>query len=587
MKSTRILLAFLAVAATLAADPIDQSAADIDTTRGFRWGELGPSTQAIDLGAYAAVRYVSRAAPAGPADGSRQRPWPDLRTALENAPAGKRTAVLVAAGTYETTALALRSGVDLFGGHDPADWSREIFRHPTLLRGTGADRILVGGDDCALDGFVIEQGVSRGHGGAILCDGTSPRITNNVFRNNRTAEPPDHPHGLKRRRVRGWDGGAIALLNGASAEIRNNVFFANETGIGYGGAINAAHDCLPAIVSNVFWGNRAGVADRNVTRSGNGGAVGLIFSSHAALVHNLFVANGTLGKGDGGAVFMEYFCWPEVARNAFLGNRAEDDGGGIDHQKLSYPKIRANLFYGNRAGKSGGGVHSDDSSAELENNLFAYNRAAKQGGGVGGTHSWARLLNNTLVFNEATQNGGAIHFVNVKNPFFRPPVLRNNLMALNNPGQVHFDSDAETAYNIMHPGGYKEGYYNRDAPPGFVDDGRSLTAGAAHHDERAFVTTIAVAETLVPESLAGRVVRVGDHWSLVRSNTDRAVEIWGPPPPAGAVEVLPTLHLAADSRAISAGTHPEFPLFDIDGDLRQFPAIDVGADAFRGTPAPR
>ena len=86
--------------------------------------------------------------------------------------------------------------------------------------------------------------------------------------------------------------------------------------------------------------------------------------------------------------------------------------------------------------------------------------------GFAGTHSWVRALNNTVAHNEAPQGGGGIQIVNVKNPFLRASVFRNNLITFNTPDAVRFDSDgqADVAYNIMHPGGHPR---SRPARRGF------------------------------------------------------------------------------------------------------------------------
>ncbi len=315
----------------------------------------------------------------------------------------------------------------------------------------------------------------------------------------------------------------------------------------------------------------------------------LLFSSRAAVLHNLFVANATLGLGDGGALFMEYFCWPEIARNAFVNNRSADDGGGMDHQKFSYPKVHENLFYGNEARKSGGGLHMDDSTCELQNNIFAYNRAKRNGGGFAGTHSWVRALNNTVTHNDAPVGGGGIEIVNVKNPFLRPWIFRNNLITFNTPDQVRFDSEADVAYNVMHPGGHAGGYYNFAHAPGYLEDGKKLPVRAVVFQPESFTTLVTVSGVMTASELVGRIVRIGDHWSMVHENSSGQLTLSGPAPAAGAaeIEILPTFHLGEKSAAITSGTYPDFPPLDIDGDARQMPAVDTGADEFRPATKPR
>ena len=589
MKTTVGFALALLTTLSLSADPSEKRVAWPDAPPGFHWDKLGPRTEAVDQSGYARSLHVSPAGSDERGDGSHARPFRTVRKAIGSVSGDGRTAILVAAGTYMEGTLTMRSKVDLLGGFEPAGWTRDIFKNPTILSGGGTGRVLIGADDTKLDGFIVEGGVFRGHGGAIYCESTSPTITNNVFRLNRTLEPEGFTHDETRRRMRGLDGGAIGLVNYANADIRNNLFHANETEIGYGGAIGASHDCIPVVAHNVFWGNKAGVADRNETLSGNGGAVSLLFSSRAAIFHNLFVENDALGGSDGGALFMEYFCWPEIRNNAFLNNHAGDDGGGLDNQKFSWPKLKANLFYGNRADGSGGGFHLDDAVIEMENNIFAYNKANKQAGGFGGTHGWYRALNNTVAFNEAGQDGGGIHTVNVKNQFLRPPVFRNNLIVFNKPEQALFEGDVDVTYNIMHPGGSKAGYYNFNDEPGFLDDSIHLESAAARQDRSTFTTTLTVGGSLKAGALVGRIVRIGEWWSMVRSNTNDAITLWGlMPEEAGTkVEVVQTFHLAPDSGALSRGVYPDFAQEDIDGEPRYTFDVDIGADEYHATPIGR
>ena len=255
----------------------------------------------------------------------------------------------------------------------------------------------------------------------------------------------------------------------------------------------------------------------------------------------------------------------------------------MDNQKFSYPKFKANLFYGNRADGSGGAMHLDDSLADLENNIFAYNRAKKQGGGFGGTHGWYHALNNTVAYNEAGQDGGGMHLVNIKNPFLRPPKLRNNLFAFNKPDQVLIEENyIDAAYNTMHPGGFKGGYYNNATAPMFLDDSRMLEFTAARQDAAAYTTELSIAEPLKPDSLLGRIARVGDFWTMIRGNTAGTVRVWGllPATAGTAIEIVQTFHLSSDSRAINGGVYPDFAPTDIDGEPRYPPTVDIGADEY-------
>lgn len=586
-RIARSLAPFLIVCLSshgLLADPPENQTAWPEAPAGFQWDKLGFNGKKLDLNSYQTLLHVSTAGSDKTGNGSQERPWASLGHALKNSAIDSKSAILVAAGIYQENDLQMKSGVDIFGGFDPRNWQRDLVKNSTTLDGGGKGRILLGANNTTLDGFIIEHGKTVGHGGALYCRQVSPTITNNIFRYNLAVEPADYTHDATRRRMRGNNGGAIALDDFSKADIRHNLFISNQTGVGYGGAISAQHDCMPIIAHNVFWGNQAGVNDRNKTMSGNGGAVGLLFSSRAAVFHNLFVENEALGGSDGGGLHCEYFSWPEVRYNAFINNYAGDDGGGIDNQKFSFPKVQFNLFYGNRVDGSGGAMHLDDSVVELENNIIAYNQAASHSGGFGGTHGWWRAVNNTIVFNsvyEADARGGATHHINKKNAFLRPPLMQNNLFWGNTPDQLHLETETTIFYNLVE-GGYAESYGNYDRNPYFEKDEMELLVQSQTSDQKTFQSTIRVNQELKPGELLGRIVRIGKFWSMVSGNSERTVTIWGIAPETKDLpfEILSTFHLSPKSEAINRGVYTEFAPIDIDGEPRYTPTIDVGADEY-------
>ncbi len=614
----------------LPADPPEDLHAWTAAPHGWQLERLGPSTVSVDLEAYETILYVAAEA-SGPGEGTRAAPYSSLARALKaGAEQPGRTAVLVATGTYREAPYTMVEGVDLFGGFHPSTWERDLFEHPTRLSGEEMSRVLVGADDAILDGFIVSNGRVVGHGAGLYCRETSPTVTNNRFENNLAVEPGDYSHDHDRRRQRAHDGGAIALVNYANPAIHNNIFVNNSTGVGNGAAISAADDCIPQIGYNVFWENRAGIHDHAITRSGNGAAVSLRNSSRAAIFHNLFVGNQAHGGSDAGALFFEYFSWPEVRWNVFLNNYASDDGGAMDSQKYSHPKVKYNLLFGNQADGSGGGAHHDDSLMEFENNIFAYNVAQNQGGAFGGSHGWIRAINNTVVFNEAVKKGGgAVHHYNMKNPHLKQILMRNNIFWGNQPDELFLESGGDVYYNIVE-GGYGNAYGAYEMDPTFLDNGLELHPGEAIYSEPRFVSRITLnagEDTLSPDALVGRVIRrlgpvpddvlekpvvqkaqvrqgaglaavtegdgiagdgpqyrafLGSWWSLIRANGPDWVEVWGPVAlyPESTLEIIPTFHLHPDSPAINNGLYTDYAPDDIDGQPRYFPTIDFGADEY-------
>ncbi len=569
----------------LRADPPEDVHAWPDAPHGWRLQDMGPRTEIVPLEGYAEVLHVSvETGNDRNGNGDRSRPWqtiPAALRALEQASENHRIAILVAKGVYFQTPLKMVPFVDLYGGFDPATWERDIFDNATILDGGQKGRVVEGGDSAKIDGFIITGGLVRGHGAGIYCYKTSPVITNNVIRNNQTLAPEGFSHDPKRRRQRSHDGGGIGLVDFANPIVKHNLIIENLTEVGYGAGLSANDDCIPQIGYNIFYGNRAGIGDKNLTRSSNGGAISLSNSSRAGVFHNLFVANKALGGSDGGAIYCEYFSWPTVRWNIFLNNYAEDDGGGLESQKFSYPKIKYNLFFGNNTDGSGGAVHQDDSLMHLENNIFAYNSSDNKSSAFGGTHGWLYAVNNTVVFNKARKHGGAVDHLNFKNPFLQPLVMRNNIFYGNESKQIRLEPWVDLSYNLIE-GGFGNSYAAYNIEPGFLDDGLSLETKAFRTLENRFQTIVTIEGNFEPGSLRDRVIRVGEAWSLIVDNDDSQITIWGHfnLDKEEKAEIIPTFHLAPDSKCINRGLYADFASDDIDGQPRFSPNIDLGADEY-------
>ena len=149
--------------------------------------QIGPITGSVKLSDYSAVYYVSLNGSDGN-DGSKTAPWRSIHRALISI--SSNSAVLVGAGNYTEGTIALVADVDLYGGY-AQDWTRDIAANRTVLDGKGRERIMIGANNSKVDGFVIANGLVRGKGAAINCDGTSPIISNNVFVNNKSLSPED------------------------------------------------------------------------------------------------------------------------------------------------------------------------------------------------------------------------------------------------------------------------------------------------------------------------------------------------------------------------------------------------------------
>ncbi|MHC4865899.1 MAG: right-handed parallel beta-helix repeat-containing protein [Planctomycetota bacterium] len=520
--------------------------------------QIGPQNQPIEVGRYQKTLYVSRTTGSDRSgDGSSQRPFKSINHAISqisDADPNSRHAILVAAGTYDDATLHMREYVDLYGGFGPRHWRHDIFAHRTILHGRRSRRVVEAPDHARLDGFVITGGSSQGHGAGILCHRTSPTITNNVITGNTTLEPVGFVHDPNRRRHVGNDGGGIACVDGANPLIAHNIIHGNSTQVGNGAGIACRDDACPKIVYNVIWGNETGLKDVRDTRSSNAGGIFCFAGALPIINNNLIANNHAAGGSDAGGIYCEYNCSPQVRFNYVLGNYSEDDGGAFEIMKSSQPRIISNIFAGNWTDGGGGAIRlSDQGLARIANNVIARNTACGTGGGVACTNAWMILENNTIVDNNSEDVGG-VFYENQDWPHLMPPLLTRNIV-WGNAGEQIDDKylQADVNFNIVQGGYCAPG--NVDTDPKFENDGFSVGICVMTYDQNTFLTTMLVTDRqLVPDSLAGRVIRVAYNWSIVKANTDKELIAWGELLEyKGDFEILPTYRLQSGSVCADKG----------------------------------
>lgn len=492
--------------------------------------KVGPQRAGFDTGAYQQVRYVSGRGSDSTGDGTKAKPWKSPAKALESitdAGPQRRTAVCVDQSSFPTQSLRLKPYVDLLGGFS-SKWERYTEKGVSVLDGQQKGRVLIGADHAMVDGFTIRGGRFAGHGGAVLCDRTSPTLSNNVFDDNATLESPTYLRGVYHQV--GTEGGAIACLNYASPKILNNLFLSNSTAIGGGGAIGMRSDSVrpkeeipgPVVNGNVFIGNRSGTGDDNRDvkkrlRTSNGGAISL--SNYLAeITNNLFIGNHAGGNGDAGGIYCEYEASPRIANNHFVGNTAEDDGAAIYSMKLSEPLIEANVFAGNKAG---GTIRvSKQGRARIIGNLIYHN----PGGGIYSGDSWALVEKNVIMDNGAAGWGHQIQVAN----YLRPPMVRGNLIHGNKGMQIRAEGPEPALLEENNIQGGYPGNGNFDANPALATESRTLECSLV---PRSILgrTLVSTKERVEGVKLLGRVVRIGERWGIVGMpyEPDSALWLWG------------------------------------------------------------
>ncbi|MEX0685159.1 MAG: right-handed parallel beta-helix repeat-containing protein [Balneolales bacterium] len=506
---------------------------------------VGPSTTPVKMTGYVdtedyhEIRYVSVNNGSDDGDGSQSKPWADIRYALDHindASLTKRYAVLVAEGVYGGGTVYMKEFIHLYGGFNSDNWKRDIESYSTVVDGNKKGRAMIGADNAKVDGFVIRNGLYRGKGGGILCDGTSPVISNNIISNNKTLTPdnwePEFIHELAN------DGGSIAALNGAGPHITNNLFVNNQTETGRGAGIAAHNRSTPLIAYNVFLNNTSGINDS--MRSSDGGAISSAYHSSSDIYYNVILGNRAENKNDGGGIFTEKWSSLHIGGNLLVDNFSSDDGGGIylsgqTHHYVTKPdpvypeerylnKLKGNYLIGNSIDSDappGAFRFTNDTRVEYDRNISYLND-----GGLDFRKSMVKARNNIMM-----------DIVTIRESDYTT-YLHDNLIL----GSLVIDAPVEQVNNqveekITTP--YDDQFNNI-----FIDDQLSLVARNGVYDSDKYVTKIRLAKPISEVvELKNRVVKIDDSWSVIYTNDQRSITVWGDHSKGRQIEVLTTFRM--------------------------------------------
>jgi hypothetical protein len=520
------------------------SALTFGQTRNMDISQVGPKTQQVNKTKYAEIYYVSQKTGSDKnGDGSETRPWATLFQAMnsiKDESAGHYAAVFVAEGDYSKATVKMKEYIDLYGGFNSRTWKRDIYKNPTALDGRNARRVVLGADNAVIDGFIIMNGLSRSHGGGILCDDSAPTISNCIIKNNYVLEPVDFNN--QRIHQHGNDGGGVACLYDATPTIINNLFYNNRTSIGDGGALSfygwsrKRHGTdrkikdnfmvgyvRPVVKNNVFVENTAGVNDIYRTRSSNGGAISCSHEARPILENNIIASNRAKGNSDAGGIYVEYFSYPTVKDNWITGNISDDDGGGIYIMRLSDAQVMDNFIAGNwTMGGGVGGVRlSKEGRAQITGNVIVENQS---GGGVQCVDSYMELKNNIIMNNLGKYS---IFFSDVFS-YFKPSVIDSNIVHGNRgkltletktPEQIllrknNFDEKIDGNRNFDKTIKINEKYLNREIK-------------SMNFDTSSCQTIILFSGDLDLNSLVGHVIKIGEFWSVIEKAETGKLYVWG------------------------------------------------------------
>ena len=490
----------------------------------------GPQNEIVDLGGYATQVYVDpQRGNDITGDGSRAHPVASLTRALEQSPgAGKRMAVLLSQGRYREPTFSLKPDVDLFGGFAEPGGARDIIKFASVIDGEDARRLAFGADRARVDGVHFVHGRVRGKGGALLCDGTSPVLTNCIFVENRTMIPLNWEPPLLH--LTAHDGGAVMCLNGAAPRFEHCYFYRNTTECGRGAAIASDRGAKPHIASCVFANNRAGIDDP--MRSSDGGAVSLFDHSDGAFIGNVVVANTALARNDAGGVFVALWSAPQIADNVIVGTESGDDAGGLfiggqEHRYGvpldPYPTadryhivVERNVFVGNVNGTRNSGAMrvTMESRVRFTDNVIAAN--------AGGFY-----LQRSEIVAERNTVWQDWRFLEDK-PSLGPSRMTGNILLgpLDHPGQAR----VALTHNMSEPSA--GGTDILPVADVFLDDAVAGKITALRFDLATFTTVVTTADPLPAGArLPGRPINVGGkrngHWHVVKAASGTEIIVWG------------------------------------------------------------
>jgi hypothetical protein len=408
------------------------------------------------------------------------------------------------------------------------------------LDGENARRVVEGANSSRIDGFTIRNGFSRTHGGGILCDDTSPLISNCFIVNNFILEPENFNH--TRIHQDAHHGAGIASFFNAAPEIRNNVFYGNRTSIGNGAGVafygwlrmegapateiknNIIKGGLqPVVKNNVFIQNISGVNDVNSTRSSNGAAISCAFESRPIIENNVIAANQAKGRSDAGGIYSEYFSYPSINGNWIVGNISDDDGGGIYTMKLGHASITNNFIAGNwTIGNGVGGIRlSKEGRADIIDNIIVQNQT---GGAVDCVDGYMQLKNNIIMHN---QGGSSIRYSN-HFTYFNSSIVENNIIRENENKmmiETFGGQDVLIQNNNIDEDVLNKGNVNEIVT--FEDDAEKIKIKNMNFDEKLYQTIIEVEKGYIEKSLSGRVARINDFWSVIAKVEGNRINVWG------------------------------------------------------------
>ena len=227
-----------------------------------------------------------------------------------------------------------------------------------------------------LTGFTVCNG-SEGSGGAVLCEGSSPEISDCAFYMNTAS----------------YRGGAIACYGYSNPDIKNVIMRENSApnDYGSGGGLYCCENSSPSVS-----GCRMILNDAR-----HGGGIHCLNSSPEITGCTILRNTAIVGNGDGGGIYCEYAS-PIISETTISENIATQ-GGGI-RCYASSPLIENCMITLNYADK-GGGIKCGVKPARISRCIIAGNSSVR-GGGICFIRCSPSVAECTIYGNDALEGGG-------------------------------------------------------------------------------------------------------------------------------------------------------------------------------------
>ncbi|MHC4081423.1 MAG: right-handed parallel beta-helix repeat-containing protein [Planctomycetota bacterium] len=354
---------------------------------------------------------------------------PDIQTAINVAATGDE--IVVAPDTYSEKINFFGKAITVRSSAGPLS---------TTIDASGLSDSVVKcvsgeGPSTVLEGFTLRGGYA-GLGGGMYNLGSSPTVTNCIFRDNIAVQRGGGMHNRNSSNPVVTDctftdnqanvGGGMCNRGNSNPTVSNCAFYSNYAEVGAG--MRNVFSSSPTVTECVFEFNDGDhgsgmcnygesnptVSDctfeYNVAQLGGGA---MYNNQSSPVISDCFFRMNEAEHG--GAISNYYNSSPTMSRCVFTENAAFSGGGIINHH-TSHATVGNCLFADNEAWLYGGAMYNEDSSPTVRRVRFVGNRAWAGGATFDFDFACPALTNCSFTGNSADEHGGAMYVYAFSDP---------------------------------------------------------------------------------------------------------------------------------------------------------------------------